>query len=152
MSIVVLASGLGAISGIVGRNFAARRYAMAQILIVDMSDKTTFLAAHVAFLPLIAVQTTAFILMNLGIPRHHRAVTVQAILGELESHGRSITDPLTGLVNRRGLEEAFDALQATGPERTLFYLDLDGFKQVNDRLGHAAGDALLREVGRRLGE
>ena len=152
MSIVVLASGLGAISGIVGRNFAAPRYAMAQILIIDMSYKTTFLAAHVEFLPLIAVQTTAFILMNLGILRHHRAVTVQAILGELESHGRSITDPLTGLVNRRGLEEAFEALQATGPARTLFYLDLDGFKQVNDRLGHAAGDALLREVGRRLGE
>ncbi|TXM97151.1 hypothetical protein FV222_16610 [Methylobacterium sp. WL103] len=118
MSIVVLASGLGAISGIVGRNFAAPRYAMAQILIVDMSDKATFLAAHVAFLPLIAVQTTAFILMNLGILRHHPAVTVQAILGEPESHGRSITAPLTGLVNRRGLEEAFEALQATGAERT----------------------------------
>ena len=152
LSIVVLASGLGAISGIVGRNFAAPRYAMAQILIIDLSYKLTFLKAHVEFLPLIAVQTAAFILMNLGILRHHRAVTVQAILGELESHARSITDPLTGLVNRRGLEEAYEALQATGPARTLFYLDLDGFKQVNDRLGHAAGDALLREVGRRLGE
>ena len=84
------------------------------------------------------MQTTAFILMNLGILRHHRAVTVQAILGELESHGRSITDPLTGLVNRRGLEEAFEALQATGPARTLFYLDL-GRLQAGQRPPRARG-------------
>jgi diguanylate cyclase (GGDEF)-like protein len=92
----------------------------------------------------------AFVLMNRGILRQQRAAAVQAILGERESHRRSITDPLTELLNRRGLEEAFDARPAGAGDRTLLYLDLDGFKQVNDRLGHAAGDAVLREVGRRL--
>jgi diguanylate cyclase (GGDEF)-like protein len=153
MSMVVLASGLAAIGGIVGRNFAAPRYAMAQVLFIDLSYKTTFATTHPQFLPLIAIQTVAFVLMNRSILRHHRAAAVQAILGERESHRRSITDPLTELLNRRGLEEAFDARPPAGAgDRTLLYLDLDGFKQVNDRLGHAAGDAVLREVGRRLAQ
>jgi diguanylate cyclase (GGDEF)-like protein len=60
-------------------------------------------------------------------------------------------DPLTGLLNRFGLNEALreDSLGDV-PPMILFYLDLDGFKQVNDRHGHLAGDALLRQVATRL--
>lgn len=64
-----------------------------------------------------------------------------------EARRQSITDPLTGLLNRRG----FDAL--AGPELirarrrgstcVLVFIDLDGLKSVNDRLGHAAGDAII---------
>ena len=150
MSIVVLASGLGAIGGIIGRNFAAPRYAMAQVLVIDLSYKVTFASAHPEFLPLILIQTAVFILMNRGILDQQRTIAIQAILAELESRRQSITDPLTGLVNRRGLEATF-ALRADR-DKTLFYLDRDGVKQVNDRLGHAAGDALLRMVGERLRE
>ena len=152
LSIVVLASGLGAISGIVGRNFAAPRYAMTQILVLELSFAVTFSLMHPEFAPLLAMQTLVFILMNHGILRHQGEAALQAILSEIASHRRSITDPLTGLVNRRGLEEAFAALRAAGRTPTLFFLDLDGFKLVNDRFGHTAGDALLREVGRRLRE
>jgi diguanylate cyclase (GGDEF)-like protein len=63
------------------------------------------------------------------------------------------SDPLTGLPNRRGLNEALTgALAAASAERVLsvFMIDLDGFKAVNDRLGHDAGDALLVLVARRL--
>jgi diguanylate cyclase len=63
------------------------------------------------------------------------------------------TDPLTGLPNRRSLEtELAKALSDAGPGRLLgvCLLDLDGFKAVNDRLGHDAGDALLVAVGKRL--
>jgi diguanylate cyclase (GGDEF)-like protein/PAS domain S-box-containing protein len=64
------------------------------------------------------------------------------------------TDPLTGLANRRRLERTLSAAvaRAQGHERrvAVLMLDLDGFKAVNDRLGHAAGDATLREVGGRL--
>lgn len=64
-----------------------------------------------------------------------------------EAHRQSITDGLTGLLNRRG----FDALaepellraQRRGSSCTLVFIDLDGLKGVNDRLGHAAGDAII---------
>ena len=64
------------------------------------------------------------------------------------------TDPLTGLPNRRGLDVRLAAeMAASAPDRLLavYMIDLDGFKQVNDRHGHELGDELLVAVGRRLG-
>jgi len=63
-------------------------------------------------------------------------------------------DVLTGLANRaqfnEKLEEAGKRLRRGGAAITVMMIDLDRFKAVNDTLGHAAGDALLVEVGRRL--
>ncbi|TCM53105.1 PAS domain S-box-containing protein/diguanylate cyclase (GGDEF)-like protein [Rhizobium sp. PP-F2F-G48] len=59
------------------------------------------------------------------------------------------TDSLTGLLNRRGLEARFSQL-ASSAGFAVLVIDLDGFKQVNDRYGHAAGDAVLVETARRL--
>jgi diguanylate cyclase (GGDEF)-like protein len=59
-------------------------------------------------------------------------------------------DPLTGLPNRVVFRERLEAAARRGPPCAVICLDLDRFKEVNDRLGHAAGDALLQEVARRL--
>jgi diguanylate cyclase (GGDEF)-like protein len=60
-------------------------------------------------------------------------------------------DPLTGLRNRRSFEDALAAAvsrsQRYGWPFSLVMIDLDGFKRLNDRLGHDAGDAVLRAVG-----
>jgi diguanylate cyclase (GGDEF)-like protein len=55
-------------------------------------------------------------------------------------------DALTGVWNARRLTEELDWLQRGGGAGSLLALDLDGFKRVNDTLGHAAGDELLRRV------
>lgn len=61
------------------------------------------------------------------------------------------TDELTGLLNRRGFEEVLrrNLLSAARHEEAglLAYIDLDGFKAINDRCGHVAGDEVLRAVG-----
>jgi len=65
-------------------------------------------------------------------------------------------DPLTGLLNRRALEELLPQAQARSHRHgigfAVLFIDLDGFKAVNDRLGHDAGDMVLQEVARRLRE
>ena len=64
-------------------------------------------------------------------------------------------DALTGLANRRHFEEhvgqALARSRRSGRGGALLYLDVDRFKHINDTLGHAAGDAVLREFARRLG-
>jgi diguanylate cyclase len=78
---------------------------------------------------------------------------VRTITAEHDNDRRAAHDQLTGLANRSGLERAIRAWQLRDDRRgplAFFYLDLDGFKPVNDRHGHAAGDALLRMVAGRL--
>jgi diguanylate cyclase (GGDEF)-like protein len=63
---------------------------------------------------------------------------------------QALTDPLTGLRNRRAFDLALARLRETDQPCALLHLDLDHFKQVNDTQGHAAGDLVLRVVARRM--
>lgn len=73
---------------------------------------------------------------------------------EMDLERRVVTDALTGLYNRAHMEDILPRLlqRAAANNRTLglLFLDLDGFKNVNDTYGHAVGDALLQQVADRL--
>ena len=76
----------------------------------------------------------------------------RARVGELEA--RADIDPLLDILNRRGFERelkrALAHVKRYGTQAALMFVDLDGFKAINDRYGHGAGDALLKAVAREL--
>jgi diguanylate cyclase (GGDEF)-like protein len=94
------------------------------------------------------IAATAFVAFLICAAMSERT-RAEAALAELATQ-----DPLTGLANRRGFMERLDEAVArrnrSSESAAVAYFDLDGFKQINDRLGHAAGDAVLIEVARRL--
>jgi diguanylate cyclase (GGDEF)-like protein len=75
----------------------------------------------------------------------HDADTLQSRLRRLAE-----IDPLTGLPNRRAAEDRLAALESSPAEVLVMFIDLDGFKPINDRYGHDVGDLVLREAARRL--
>lgn len=94
-----------------------------------------------------------------AVERHRGVRDLARVKKELESANRSLErltliEPLTELLNRRGLQQALsrevqNLARSTGSSAAVV-VDLDDFKQINDSLGHAAGDVVLKEIGRRL--
>ncbi|MBN2341188.1 MAG: GGDEF domain-containing protein [Deltaproteobacteria bacterium] len=72
----------------------------------------------------------------------------------LETQSEMQRDPLTEVLNRRAFDDTFgqavDIANASAMELTLYMMDLDFFKKVNDNYGHPAGDQVLKEVGKQL--
>jgi diguanylate cyclase len=78
---------------------------------------------------------------------------VQSLRRELASASEEArTDPLTGLANRRALEDRLELLQAEGAVFSAAVCDIDRFKSVNDTYGHAVGDRVLQAVSRVIEE
>ncbi|MBK8082558.1 MAG: GGDEF domain-containing protein [Devosia sp.] len=83
----------------------------------------------------------------------YRMYGITRLLDERRRQAQTLAaqDSLTGLGNRLAFDQRLEAAFASGRGAALLYLDLDGFKQVNDTLGHSAGDQLLQIVATRLG-
>jgi len=69
-----------------------------------------------------------------------------------ELHRQATSDTLTGLPNRTAIQRQLEGVLRSGKPAGLIFIDLDGFKLVNDSAGHEVGDGLLRAVAQRLGE
>lgn len=128
------------------RNYAAPRFA---IMVILLTLAPVMFAAAISgqrVMLIVLVQVPFFLLsMTMGA-FHLNRLLVATMQAERDNEYRALHDPLTGLLNRAGLERGY----ADWRGDILLYLDLDGFKQINDRHGHATGDSLLREYGRRL--
>lgn len=95
-----------------------------------------------------------FLFGAFDVVRHSYDTTVNQLVLKKKFAGLAQSDALTGLTNRLGLDENLEAIiadaQRNGYGLAVHILDLDRFKAANDRYGHPAGDAILKEVARRL--
>ncbi len=123
-------------------HFCSRRVVVAQVLLISVSFGVALLLSGLPAMGIDWVIVTGTVW------------STALVLGRLSEtlRERADTDPLTGLLNRHGFLAAATRERAIADRSrtplTLAVLDLDGFKQVNDRLGHAAGDTLLSELAR----
>lgn len=142
------------VGGICFRNFGAPRLVAVMILLSLGPSAIASIFSGELVLLIVALQIPFYLISMTMASYRLNAMLVSTMMAERENDYRARHDPLTGLPNRSGLMAALtERLSSARPEKeglTLFYLDLDGFKGVNDRHGHAAGDALLRQVAARL--
>ena len=89
---------------------------------------------------------------NAAVTRELRGLNLRLEGARVAAEEEAMTDPLTGLRNRRAVDLVLERLCAARAGFGLLHLDLDYFKAVNDTLGHAAGDFVLETVGRILRE
>jgi diguanylate cyclase (GGDEF)-like protein len=89
---------------------------------------------------------------NAAVTRELRGLNLRLEGARMAAEEDALTDPLTGLRNRRAADLFLERLCASRAAFGLLHIDLDYFKAVNDSLGHAAGDLVLGIVGRILGD
>ena len=144
---LVVLSAAAMTGGVAFRNFSAPRLVMVMIMLSLGPCAIAGVLSGELIMLATALQIPMYIYAMTHAAYRLNAMLVKTMRSEHENGRRARQDTLTGLLNRAGLEDVV-AHRSDSTERgaTLFYIDLDGFKTINDTLGHAAGDQLLVEV------
>lgn len=100
----------------------------------------------------LAVEMLYLVEAKSAVMEELRSLNLRLHGAKIAAEEQALTDTLTGLRNRRALDLRLEAVLGHGMSFGLMHIDLDYFKQVNDSLGHAAGDHVLREAARILRE
>lgn len=156
---LILMAGIGIanlVGGISSRNAGTPRYGALLMCILTLPFGLATILSPIPYLFLIGLQTPLYTagMIFLLIENHKGLLNLHR--AELRNRQMAHHDLLTGLPNRAMNQILFAELLAApepataNTKLTVFCLDLDGFKAVNDGLGHATGDAVLVEVSKRL--
>ena len=120
-----------------------RQQRMSQLVEMNLGNLSHLRSIQITF-ALIALISLSYVILELLNARR-----MNRTLNELIAEKRELlrTDALTGITNRVHFEDELQRLDGLGNVPfSVVYIDLDGFKQVNDTLGHGAGDLLLKDV------
>ena len=140
---------MAVIGPLCSRNYAAPRLAFLLVCLCDLPFVAGALATGEPWFAVILVMTPFFLLGAMQITLTYHAAMVRALTAELTNLENARHDPLTGLLNRAGLNASLERVKDADP-LAIVAMDLDGFKEINDRYGHAAGDAILEQVAQRM--
>jgi diguanylate cyclase (GGDEF)-like protein len=148
----------GVIGGISSRNAGTPRYGITLICILALPYAVATLISPIPYLYIMGLQIPFYLIAVIVVLFENYKTLLGLYCAERENRWLAHHDLLTGLPNRAMELKRFDELlgQPPGlsrtepPSCTVFCLDLDGFKEINDRFGHAAGDAVLVAVADRL--
>jgi diguanylate cyclase (GGDEF)-like protein len=139
----------GYCSGIVSRVSIRPRIAAIALTLAAVPCLTAAFLVNTMPHYIVAAIFLAFLLGAMESIRHAHRNASRHIAMRLQMAQLARTDPLTQLLNRFGLRDRFDAIPRSG-RVALHAFDLDGFKAVNDRYGHAVGDEVLSQIADRL--
>lgn len=137
------------LGGLAFRYFGAPRLACAMLIVSTLPGAVACAFAGEIVLLVAAIQMPLYVAIMTRAAWWMNRTMVSALCAEHENSHRARHDALTGLMNRSGLADAVASAPA-GVRLGCLFLDLDGFKRVNDTMGHAAGDDLLAMVAARL--
>ena len=148
-ALIASVSSAAMLGGLAFRYFAAPRLACAMLVVATLPGALACILSGRPLLLVVGLQIPLYVLVMTRAAWWMNRILVKALCAERENAHRAHHDALTGLMNRSGLA---DVVAATSPDVRLgcLFLDLDGFKRVNDTMGHAAGDDLLAMVADRL--
>jgi diguanylate cyclase (GGDEF)-like protein len=136
---------------ICARNYAAPRFAFLLVLLCDLPFVAGALISREPWLAVIVPITPPFLFGAMQIIMTFHRSMLLTLAAQAKTLYLAEHDSLTGILNRQGMDQALSQiLPNEHRQMALISIDLDGFKQVNDKHGHGAGDMLLIQIAKRL--
>ena len=154
LSVIAALLAMGTIGALAARSPGSPRLNSTQTCLIILPFTMGALVSKIPLMDWILALAPMYLAAMISITWQLHADYIALLVSRTDNRHRSLRCALTGLPNRpcfdASLKSALKNREAIGRPLLIMCLDLDGFKAVNDKFGHAAGDALLIQVAQRL--